>query len=520
MPRRGFTLVLLGFLAFAAAHAQGEDPTWLTPLPPIVFFPPTPPVYGAEIENKPEGRLDFYRGQRMVPPDGMGDFVGESFYPALSTRLFALDLSRSFETRIENYRGKRRRQVNALMNFFVTLHDVSAEERRVRLRVFAEQQTPELVALEADGEQLREDLVASGLWNRVDWNYERRWKLGTAPGRANAVDMEAEYQVMRAAAFYEKGFVAAQRGLLREIAMELRPVARKARGLPVARGDSDAMFFSPETSRFRLPPNLPAALREKIGAYNGRKIQLKQELREAVFQHDQSSASKRTAAFTALAESQWPALVSLEQLAEEIREGLAELFEPAQPPPPPWLPSGLMETIRSYNADREIFFAEMKIAADRAAKNVPPPDTATDSEADARLQRRAEYAERRAAAHRQAMQDFHKENEARYNTLLERYKTIREMLAIVADKQKDPKTGRPLDADTLLKQHVAAMREFETFGRETTIYTNYRLAMMQPGLSPEQRRLLFSDTLVAMAQPLPYGEVMPRKTSKTPHPTW
>ena len=91
---------------------------------------------------------------------------------------------------------------------------------------------------------------------------------------------------------------------------------------------------------------------------------------------------------------------------------------------------------------------------------------------------------------------------------------------MVAEKQVDRKTGRPLNAETLLRQRAASMEEFDTFGRAAVIYTNYRIAMLQPGLSPEQRRLLFGYALVGLAQPLPHGELMPRRNATRPYPSW
>ena len=43
--------------------------------------------------------------------------------------------------------------------------------------------------------------------------------------------------------------------------------------------------------------------------------------------------------------------------------------------------------------------------------------------------------------------------------------------------------------------------------------------MLQPGLSPEQRRLLFGYALGGLAQPLPFGEFMPLSSAKRPFAT-
>jgi hypothetical protein len=60
------------------------------------------------------------------------------------------------------------------------------------------------------------------------------------------------------------------------------------------------------------------------------------------------------------------------------------------------------------------------------------------------------------------------------------------------------------------------MERFDTFGRDEVIYRGYRMAMLMPGLSPEQRRLLFGAALVGLAQPLPHGEYLPTGPQPVP----
>jgi hypothetical protein len=259
-------------------------------------------------------------------------------------------------------------------------------------------------------------------------------------------------------------------------------------------------------------------VREKFAAYNGQKAALKRELREAVVANEGVRFAERTRAFEALADQQWPHLVTLEQTAEEIRRLLPFKLEVAPPPPPPWIPAGILEMIRSYNEDRDTYFAELRARTDAAAKSVPGIDpTAT---LDERVQQQREYVRRQTEARRRATLDFQEQNAARYESLERRYNVIREALTVVAEKQSDRKTGRALDADTLLRQYGASMEEFNTFGRESAIYTNYRIAMLHPGLSPEQRRLLLGYALVGLAQPLPHGELIPRRNATRPYPSW
>jgi hypothetical protein len=512
MNPRFLPVLLAGLLAGTnGARAQtGKLPF----LAPIVFFPPTPPVFGAAIPDQPPGRLPFYRGIELLPPDGMADFVGEYFYPALATRLFVPELNPKLEARLHTYRSKRLQQVTSLLNQFVGLHDAPPETCERELRTFAATQTPQLVALEIEAEQLREELIADGWRNGIDWNANRRWKLDVRKEHMDWAEAEAQFQVVRATAYYQKGLIPVQRGLVCELAIELQNAARKARGQPGARGDSDAIFFSPEMARFRLPFGASPGLREKIGLFNRRKVALKNELHDTIIALDREGAAQRAQAFEALADRQWPALVELEQLADEIRVELAVRLAPVAPPAPPWIPAGLIEMIHRYNEDRDTYFGELKVAMDTAIGLVPRPANDTpDAERE-----QAEFRSRQEQARRQAVADFQRVHAARFAQLELRYKTIRQTLAVAAEKQTDRKTGLPLNADNLLRAHAASMEEFNTFGRESAIYTHYRIAMLQPGLSPEQRRLLFTFAVAGLAQPLPYGEPMPVREAKRPYP--
>jgi hypothetical protein len=504
--------------ASVAPALNASEPESGYPVFPVVFFPPSAPIYGAAIADRTENAARIIGGRRLVAPGGMADFVSDSFYPALSTRLFALDLNSNLESRLHAYRAKRLFEVNALLNQFVALHDQPPDVQEQQLREFAHSQTPMLVALENEAEQLRRELISDTLFNRIDWNAGRRWKLGSIKGGSDGSEAEAAFQVLRAAAFYYKGLLPQQRGLLRELATEQQAVVRKARGLPAARAESDAMFFSPEMTRLRLPSDLSPIVREKIAAYNGQKAALKRELRALVIAQEGASAGARERAFEALADLQWPHLGAMEELAEELRRLLASKLGLSAPPAPPWIPAGVLDRIRSYNDDRDTYFAELKQRLDTADALVPKPDLNVPS--DERIQLQREYAERRVAARRQAAHEFQQEHAKRYADLEERYDGIRQSLAVIAEKQVDRKTGRALTADTLLRQHAVSMEEFDTFGRAAVIYTNYRVAMLQPGLSPEQRRLLFGYALIGLAQPLPHGELMPRRSATRPYPSW
>ena len=482
---------------------------------PVVFFPPDPPAYGAPLANRPRPTRQRFRGGGLLPPGGLGDFAGDTLYPALSTRLFSGVLSKSLEARLQAYRTRRNALINALLDHGVMLQDAADDVRERGFRALAEAQAPEIAALEAEADALRSELTRNRLGFDDGWSARRRWRLDSFPANRDWMNLEAEFQIVRAAAFYDEGLSPVQRGLLRELALELDVRARKVRGEPIDRSESDAMFFSPEGTRLRLPPHLPPAVLEQVARYNAQKNALKQQLRETVRQQENASRGERAAAYARLAEEQWPQISELESRAEELRTHLAASFVPVPPDRPPAIPPWLVGVIESYNEDRDTFFGEMREAIKRAVDDIPrwfyDPETKT------RVPEDEAYPGRRKEAERQAALEFQRENAERFAALEQRYRAIRSALETIASTTPDPKTGRPLNVESLLRQHTAAMAEFDRFGRASAIYTNYRTAMLQRGLSPGQRRLLFNCTLVGLAQPLPFGEVLPRRSDKYPH---
>ena len=59
--------------------------------------------------------------------------------------------------------------------------------------------------------------------------------------------------------------------------------------------------------------------------------------------------------------------------------------------------------------------------------------------------------------------------------------------------------------DDLLRDFEEARQEQETWAK----YRDYRDAVLAPGLSPAQRRLLFDAAVEQLALPLPAGEAAP-----------
>jgi hypothetical protein len=499
-------------VAVCDALAAGDSgPGFFPPL--VVWFPPAVPVSGEAIPHEPTLTR---ANARLEPPSGLADFVSEYFYPALSTRLNSR-LPGDLADKLDAYRARRGRLLNELADQLVGLYGADDETKLAELQAFAAQQSPRLIALEREAEELRRAIITGGLLHlSVDWSRKRKWIIGRTRFNGEHLEKEAEFQVVRAAAYYQDGFSTEQRGLLVEIAAELQQRARASRPIPTPRrGDPAAMFFSPAMARVRLPRSAPPELVTLISRFNAERTALKQQLYNAVLLHDRTPAHERTEKFSALADEQWPRLVELEKLAEQIRLAMAAM-PPARIAAPPHIPKSLLDRIEIYNRDRRKFIEEFEHAKYVASQMVPVPRVSPQMSEDERVQLARKLAADRAALRAKVAQLFQEETRDRFEAMLGRYKIIQADLALVAAGQFDPETGRPLTSETLLRGYTAAMERFDVFGREEVIYRGYRMAMLMPGLSPEQRRLLFGAALVGLAQPLPHGEYLPTSVQPVP----
>lgn len=508
-----------GLVALTIALRLGASGSAETVLPLgsrlAVCFPPGVPIYGEAIS---EGPGPLRQGQfQWSAPTLLADFVNEAFYPPLSTRLMTRSLTSKVEGRLEAYRLQRSTLVNELADQLLALQGADDATREAELRAFATQQNPRIAALEREADELRRALIDGGLLQlSVNWSRSRDWRIGVTPFKTEQAEKEAQYQVIRAAAYYENGFTIEQRGLLLELASELRIQAQAAQPMPRPRtGDPAAMFFSPALSRLLLPKNATPELISLFGRFNRVKSELKQELRANVLEQDQAAPGQRTAAFEALAEREWPKLVELEKLADQIRAAMA-VIPPAPLRAGPQIPAELTEQIKSYERDRRKFMDDfeqtLRVAMDihRSKLYVRPANEKQRQELARML------AEDRFSIRAQVARRFQEESRERYEEMRRRYDLIQEQLKAIAAGSLDDETGKPLTAETLLRSYHAAQERFETFGREEVIYRGYRLAMLMPGLSPEQRRLLFGTALVGLAQPLPAGEPLPTGSQPAP----
>lgn len=471
-----------------------------------VFFPPTPPPLGRALprSNPPAGRL-------AAPPE-MAAYVNEPFYPALATRLALKRLPDRLKARVEEYRRAKVALLAELRAGLEKAQALAPAERAAALATLAGRQSVALRTLEETAEALRRDLGSSEL----SWNAYRQWHLGDNERRGFSPAEIA--QVMRAAAYYQDALLPAQRRLLREIALELLNAGENPE---TAAANNPYLFFPPEPARITVPSNLPPGVAAKVADYETRKSALKTELYDAVFAHDgRRFAFFRPNPLKALAEKQRPQLAELEALAEEIRQGLADRPEVVpvmeRTPLPPVLQARLNTLLQDIGAAQrraieriEAIIAETRelpmqvsyrfeaeglrfvVIPSRAARGggaIPP----------ATLEK--------IVAARERISQAGSEYDQRLATLLSERDAIRMEAARILGTRE----GAKLDQAISTAVRVANARETEA------VYVEYRQALFEPGLSPEQRRLLFDGAIERLELPLPRGELQPVVRS----PTW
>jgi hypothetical protein len=180
-----------------------------------------------------------------------------------------------------------------------------------------------------------------------------------------------------------------------------------------------------------------------------------------------------------LAKNQDFRLAALENRAEDIRRGLAALSDPARPPDLPNLTPDLASRIAAYREEKLALNKALLACRNQVIESNPKADNQALTE---RI--------------RQAIASFSDRNSARYAALNQSRDSIRGELS----KLPSADAG---SADTLPIKFSESLRRLHAFWD----YRDYQTAVLQPGLSPEERRLLFESAVEKLALPLPAGEL-------------
>jgi hypothetical protein len=461
-----------------------------------IYFPPAPPALGEPVPvNLTRGSL-----AKFAPPSVLATYIYEPFFAPLSPLLFSENLDRRRREKLDGYRAARAVALEALRTKLDAVRNADADARRRALAEFAAVQDPGLAALEATAEELRDNFVNGSLFqSSSDWNDTRQWRLGDNTRWESTAD---EIKVMTGAAFFQDGLSPAQRRLLRELAMELAD-SMMAPGADISLDAPGPFFyFAPEMARIRLPINMPPELSTKVVAYQAQKAALKAELREVLYKQDRALFDfKRAAALRTLAEQQAGRLAALEQLAEQIREGLAPLPNPASPPALP-LPQELSIRIATYLAQKSEWQRVMQVRLEELRGEFPE-DRVEYVRAGMGLsiqivgnRRSSPETNARRTSAVTALAAFNSVQNDRYLALTRDKEVLRmDVLKAVTGASNGPGNK---SIDQLLRQYAYAFGQQERWER----YREYEIATLQPGLSAAQRRLLFGAAMEKLDLPL------------------
>ena len=350
----------------------------------------------------------------------------------------------------------------------------------------------------------------------------RQWHLGDSDRRGFSPSEIA--QVMRGYAFYQNGLIPAQRRLLREIFLELTAASDSTANATAAQ---PYLFFPPEPARVLLPDDMPAEVAAKVAAYQTKKSRLKKELYDAVYAHDGQMLSwVRPNNLKALAEKQATPLVELDALAEEIRRGLTQVVAPAaigeRSPLPASLQNRVALLITHYAALQKESAARVEtILAD--ARGLPMQATYRFEGDGLRFVVVPSRGGRGGRGGGIGSGGPPPE-------VLERIAAVRAQVSAVADDYgrqvvdliNETNAIRAAIGQALgttkagaIDQALTAATRVATAKETHDLYRDYRVAVFQPGLSAEQRRLLFDRVVERLELPLPRAEFQPTVRAAT-----
>lgn len=451
-----------------------------------IMFPPDPVILGQTLPKPPMGVRSSNSTLAQMRP-----YLSENFYPALSAFIHDESLSTKRLEKITSYRGAKQKLITELRNELNAIHQADPAARPAMYQALAARQEPQIAELEKSADEIRKDLVG-GSWfsSSVDWNDTRSWRLGDNTRYESYMD---EYLVMRASAFFQNGLSTEQRPLLRELAMELIKRGQDPTADIALDSSGPYVFFSPFTARIRLPMDMPAGLNEKINRYRDLKDSLKQELRNTIYKQDRAWLdSTRTNALKELAAKQAPQIAELENLAEEIRVGLADCKYPDEPPKS-LLPADLAVEVSAY-LQAKVELQSSLMTRLYEVRSLLPKDrveivrmgggygiqiVGMRKSSDAVTARREEL--------RTQLDTFNKEQITRFEVLASQKEKLRLRVDEISKKGSDG--ARTIDR--LLAEFSRSFAQQELWNK----YKEYRTAVLEPGLSPGQRRLLYSASL-------------------------
>jgi hypothetical protein len=361
-----------------------------------------------------------------------------------------------------------------------------------------------------------------------NWNTFRQWHLSDRQRRGYS-PLEIA-QVMRGYAFYQHNLLPAQRGMLREISLDLMFAAENPAAAAAA---NPYVFFPPEPARVLFPEDLPADVAARLAAYQTKRSALKKELYDAVFASDGAAFGfLRGTPIKSVAEKQAGRIAELEALAEEIRRALHAAPESSveRSPLPPHLDARVAAVMRRYAAAQRD--AATKIDAILTASRHLPMQATYRFEGDGlkflvvptrgarggpggaggpggRGGKGGPAGPTGAMAQVEAVRAQISAIADDYGRTIADLLNEREAIRIEIGSTLQLTKSDAIDRALFASMRVATRKENERS------FSDYRTAVFEPGLSPEQRRLLFDSVMQQLDLPLPRGEPQASRRADT-----
>lgn len=337
------------------------------------------------------------------------------------------------------------------------------------------------------------------------------------------------HDMLVAAGCYEEDLLPLQRDLLREMAMDLVESSTPSGRNLLLKKDSQVVSLLPPTSMFPLPKTLPEPIATPLAEFQKLKHELKQELATTLSKMDSNSDFWRGRVWRKLASAQGPRLEDLENRAVALRREFVRNAVIISLPPAPMLTPEIADRFNRLRNEFRAFEQELNVCV-QAELGPLRTYRSGSTEPAYKIHSRSVYINYGGANFpsglnsvwmhglefiapaggdssespfadrvRTASTEFRKKNQARF----ERLRSERTLLEKDLRTFLGPENTRP--ADEVLKLFMILAEQADGLAR----YEDYRIAVLVPGLSPAQRRLLFSAGLRHLALPLPGGELQP-----------
>lgn len=435
----------------------------------LVFIPPATPCLAAPLTRRPDP--DY--------PSALANVVGEPFFMVFSSTQVGGRLDERQLRRMTRHCESRDRLVAALRARLATLADTPPDQRIRTLTEFATAQAKALHKLEAEAESLREEFSylddGSALLKRRD---------NPAPGEPGG--QPAFFGPLLAAQFHP-GLSIDQRQLLAAIAQESKDHSEKTT-------TPTHVHFLPATARIRWPLNDDPQVFELMQRLQAIRQTLADELTRAIIDSPTNQSRRQLRKiYTELATRQVPQFDELHRLADEIRVLLANVRYPDQPPDSD-LPPELVRLAGQHAARELVFQTRIQQLVQELGRLFSPTKFRLGTsnhepviEVEAGPGSNTPPKTEQKKLHVQLLQI----NE----WLVRNHRDLQVRAKSVNEEIKRHQETLPLAQAEDVRALAASLARTYADEANWLHYADYHTAVLTPGLSPAQRRLLFNAAL-------------------------